>query len=83
MKRKKYYSTIVKNSHSDMKQTWKVLKKVINKNKSAMAFPCKFKCNNQIITSKKEICNGFNRFFTNVGPDLAKGIKTPANFLIN
>ena len=53
---KKYYSTIVKNSHSDMKQTWKVLKKVIKKNKSAMAFPCKFKCNNQIITSKKEIC---------------------------
>ena len=44
-----------------------------------MAFPCKFKCNNQIITSKKEIFNGFNRFFTDVGPDLAKGIKTPAN----
>ena len=53
---KKYYSTIVKNNHSDMKQTWKVLIKVINKNKSAMAFPCKFKFNNQVITSKKEIC---------------------------
>ena len=44
-----------------------------------MAFPGKFKCYNQIVTSKKEICNGFNRFFTNAGPDLAKGIKTPDN----
>ena len=76
---KRYYSTVVKNSHSDIKQTWKVMKKLINKNKSTTAFPGKFKCNNQIVTSKKEICNEFNRFFTNVGPELAKGIKTPEN----
>ena len=44
-----------------------------------MTFPGKFKCNNQLVISKNKICNGFNRFFTNVGPDLAKGIKTPVN----
>ena len=40
-----------------------------------MAFPDKYKWINQTVTRKKEMCYGFNRFFTNVGPDLANSIK--------
>ena len=35
--------------------------------------------NDKEIHEKKEIANGFNNFFTNVGPNLAKEIKLPKN----
>ena len=34
-----------------------------------------FTCNNKRIVNKKDIANGFNNFFVNVGPQLAKNIE--------
>ena len=34
-----------------------------------------FTCYNKRIVNKKDIANGFNNFFVNVGPQLAKNIE--------
>ena len=33
----------------------------------------------KVITDKKEICNEFNNFFANIGPNLASQIKAASN----
>ena len=43
------------------------------------SFPETFKHNNKYLKNKKDISNGFNHFFVNVGPDLAKKINVPDN----
>ena len=42
-------------------------------------YPKYFIKNNKRISNKKDIANGFNNFFTNVGPNLAKNISLPEN----
>ena len=62
---------------SDMKGTWKILNSMIKGNNSVNSYPEKFKDNGSHITDCKSIANGFNSFFTNVGPSLASKITTP------
>ena len=40
------------------------------------SYPSSFVHNGQDITNPKAIANGLNTFFTNIGPDLAKEMKT-------
>ena len=42
-------------------------------------FPKFFKLNAEEISDKKNIADEFNKFFTNIGPNLSKNIKTPPN----
>ena len=55
-----------------MRGTWQVLNRIINKTKKQNCMPEHFTCNNKRIVNKKDIANGFNNFFVNVGPQLAK-----------
>ena len=57
-----------------MRGTWQVLNKIINKKQKQNCMPGYFTCNNKRIVNKKHIANGFNNFFVNVGPKLAKKI---------
>ena len=56
-----------------MKNTWKILKEVINSKKSS-ASCSRFKMNDSVINDKKVIADGFNQFYINVGPNLASKI---------
>ena len=62
-----------------MKATWKILKNIITRKNSVNLFPDKFYENGVEITSKKDIANGLNKFFVNVGPTLAKNITDLSN----
>ena len=57
---------------SNVKETWKILTEIINKRKNKPTYPEYFIKNNNIISKKEDIANGFNNFFTNVGPQLSK-----------
>ena len=48
----------------------------MNKNKKSSSYPTTFVHNGEDITNPREIANGLNTFFTNIGPDLAKEINT-------
>ena len=62
------------------------MKEIINRKKTS-SINSRFRVNDKIVSDKKAISDGFNSFFVNVGPDLAKNIpltkKSCTEFLTN
>ena len=81
---KDHYDKLICNSKNNLKKSWRILKDIINK-KQQSGSKSRFLVNNRIVTDSKEICNGFNDFFVNVGTTLAKKIpnvnKNPTSFM--
>ena len=77
-----YYNEQITNQRNNIKGTWKILNKVIRGSPSTDKIPEIFINNNSEISDKKEIANGFNNFFVNVGPNLAREIKNPSNISV-
>ena len=82
---RKYYSDLMSKYKGNMKKSWGLIKRIINKNKISK-LQHKFKTANGIIISDKlSVSNHFNDFYINVGPTLAKAIpqqqKKPEHFL--
>ena len=74
-KRKKiYYTELLQTYKKDSKRTWSILKNVIQKSKMDGTLPSTFLINRNLVSNKKEIANGFNEFFTNIGKNLADSI---------
>ena len=71
-----YYEHRFNKYKNDAKNTWKVIKKLINRNVAKKQKPCRFKVDDKILTEEHEIANAFNTYFTNIGPSLASNIKT-------
>ena len=72
---KEYFSKQLEQNKSNMKRTWDIIMHVINRNKRK-PIQQKFKLSNGDITSDKSIvCNHFNIFFVNAGPQLAANIE--------
>jgi hypothetical protein len=71
---KAYYTEKIGAFKNDIKNTWKILKSIIKKDNANSSYPNEFIDNNNIKTDKIDIANGFNKFFTSIGPDLAKQI---------
>ena len=71
---RKYYADILEKNRSNLKQTWVILKSIINKNKSSR-IQQKFKSNEGSTTTEKSVINEkFNDFFISIGPSLARKI---------
>ena len=70
---KDHYATLLDMNKSNLRNSWRILKEVINKKKRSTV-SSKFIVNNSVITDKKSVANGFNTFFTNIGPTLANNI---------
>lgn len=80
---KDYYNKVLSYHKNDIKATWKVLNKLINSKCSNSGLPNSFTHNDKVISDKKEIANGFNNFFVNVGPSLAGKITPPESGNVN
>ena len=68
---REHYEKLFKENQNNMRHSWKILKDVINRRKSTVS-TSRFTVNNNLTTDKKKIAEGFNSFFINIGPDLAK-----------
>ena len=83
---KNHYENLMDQHKNNLKKTWSILKEVINKRKSSSSCS-RFLINNVITTNKENIADGFNSFFTNVGPSLANKIpsdnRSPTIFMNN
>ena len=79
-----HYDKLLNENKDNLKKSWKILKDIINKKKSSSRFS-KFIVNKSITTDKQKIAEGFNDFYINVGPELAKNIPevncSPADLL--
>lgn len=72
-KRQHYHNKFAESSN-DMKKTWSIIKEIMNK-APVTTTPCnEFKNDNELISDPIVIANEFNKFFTNIGPSLAKRI---------
>ena len=80
-----YYSEKLNSVKDDIKNTWRVLNNVINKNVSKNSLHNSFNHKGKKIINSGLIPNLFNEYFVNVGPSLAKSIdivdKDPAKYL--
>lgn len=70
---RRYYTNELQSAQSSMRDTWKILKSIIsNDNKSQ--FPSFFTVGPRVVSDIKDIANGFNNYFINVGQTLASKI---------
>ena len=74
-----YYQNRFKSSQSDIKKTWCTIKEIINKGQGKSEFPSAVEVNNNVITDLDKIAQEFNRYFVNVGPELASKISEHPN----
>ena len=78
--KRKYYSDVFEMYKGDIAQTWKSINKLLKSGNSKVKTSHVDKLcvdengSKKVVTSGKEISEGFNDFFVNVGPNLAKSI---------
>ena len=72
---KMYYNQLLLSHKDNIKSTWKVLNDIIGKGNSVSSRPTYFVDElNRKIENVKDVADGFNNFFVNIGPNLAKSI---------
>ena len=69
-----YYDKQFSKFTSNCKQTWSVIREIIGSKKERSQIPDFFRDNNQLVKDNLDIANGFNNFFSQVGPKLASEI---------
>ena len=73
-----YFKERLNKYQSNIKKTWDVIKEVIGSSKSnSQALPKRLIVNNVEVLDKKTIAEHFNKYFVNVGPNLANLIPKP------
>lgn len=75
-RKKEYYDKSFENNKNNIKGTWNILNSII-RNKTKSNYIDHIIDNNKIIKDRNEVAEGFNNFFVNVGPNLAREIIPP------
>ena len=71
---KQHFAELLNNCQDNLKKTWQIMKKIVNKNKVRQS-QTKFKLNDgSLTTDGSVISNKFNDFFITIGPNLAAKI---------
>ena len=70
-----YYTQYFLENKSNIKETWKGIKSIINFNKKSKSSPNKIKTQNGYVTKQIEIATEFNKYFSTVGETIDQ--KTP------
>ena len=75
-----YYSKLLHKYKTGSKRTWQVIKEIISKQKTkSNLLPREIKVNKTIIQKPQEMAKKLNKFFTSVGPTLARKIPNTEN----
>ena len=77
--KKRYYEERFNQFKYDIKNTWKLLNKLIGQSKNRTPDAKTFKHNETNIEAPCDIANAFCSYFTNIGPNLANNMTTPDN----
>ena len=81
--KKLYWSKKFTDAKNSVKQTWANINCLLNQSKDKSNFPDSFIQNNIEITNDRDIADSFNKYFVNVGPNLAKTIPACPNHELN
>ena len=69
-----YYHAVFEKYKHDIKNTWKTISDILCKSSKKNNPIKEIRINDRLCTNIKDICNGFNSFFVNIGPKLASDI---------
>ena len=69
-----YFESKIEQHKNDIKNTWKVLEEILNRNNRRRQLPSVFNHDSIEISDPKEITDQFCEYFTNIGPSLASKI---------
>lgn len=73
---KLYYQEKLSLHKNDLKKTWSILNEITQRNKKSNELNNEFLLGKKTVCNSKDISDSFNNFFVNIGPTLAKKIKT-------
>ena len=77
--KKIYYEKCFEKYKGDARKTWSVIRDILSKQKNKKSFPEYFTVDGINISNSIDIANGFNKYFTQIGPCLAQSIDKPTN----
>ena len=80
-KKAKYHKTLIQENKSNPKGFWKAIKKCLPDNKACQQRSRSFNIDSTVTKDKKEIANGFNRFFASVAAKLRAALPACAPHL--
>ena len=72
--KKQYYNNKFKQFSGDGKKTWQTINQILGRTLEKSSIPNTFISNEKILPGELEIAEGFNDFFSNIGPKLAEQI---------
>ena len=72
---RKHYESLFHDHQTNLRKKWTLIKEIINKKKTS-SFPSTIKINNKKINDESIIADCFNKYFVNIGPQLASSIKS-------
>ena len=82
--KKPHYSNLLLKHQSNVKKTWTIMKEIIGKSKlQSKNLPRRVIINGNDIYDECAIANGFNKYFVDVGPNLAKNIPLGTNSFVS
>ena len=68
-----YYQSLLYENRNHLRKSWNIIKQIINRNKR-QSVSDSFLLDGKIVSDKNVISGSFNKFFVNVGANLAKNI---------
>ena len=72
--KKTYFSKRFELCKNNLKATWKLIGALIKRKPTGCITPSRIVGNNKVYTDKADVCEQFNQYFINVGPQLASTI---------
>ena len=69
-----YYINIFATYKTDSKQTWSILRQIINKSKKSNSLPSTFVIDNNKISNPQVIAEEFNTFFSKIGQSVSDNV---------
>lgn len=72
--KKDYYNKLLEHNKGNTKGLWSVLNTIIRSGSRVSSYPAHFKDEDKTLHNMDEVVSGFNKFFVNVGPELANQI---------
>ena len=81
---REHYNNLLTANKLNIKKKWTVIKEVLGRNNST-SLPKYYHINGSLVDNRKTIANGFNKYFSNIGNELAKDIpnvsKDPTSYI--
>lgn len=77
--KKMHFNKIFDQCKNDIKQTWKSINSLLNRNGARSALPECFNIDGSLISDRSKLADAFNKFFINIGPKLASTIDPPVS----